>query len=201
MAVNKKETREKLGKLEAWFREQPGSIVAFSGGIDSSLLLFLARLWQGRAAAIGVISNSESLKRKDLQLARSFSQQFDIILEEIRTGELADQPPKGLARDANQSARGERLHAGAAPRAGDHGHLAEDLASAPATQHHLAAFPGYGDFNGALLDHVGAVTAVLFVKDRLVGTDGDLGPDLLHEAPAALRYRLQKGSRPRDGKM
>jgi len=86
----RKETEIKLLKLENWFKEQPGSIVAFSGGIDSSLLLFLARRFQGRKAAIGVISNSESLKRKDLQLAQSFSKQFDILLEVIETHELED---------------------------------------------------------------------------------------------------------------
>ncbi len=86
-----KETEDKLSKLERWFREQPGSIVAFSGGIDSSLLLFLARKWQGRQAAIGVISDSESLKRKDFQLAKDFSSQFDIILEVIETNELEDE--------------------------------------------------------------------------------------------------------------
>lgn len=77
-------------KLENWFKKQPGSIVAFSGGIDSSLLLFLARRWQGRKSAIGVISDSESLKRKDLQLAKAFSKQFDILLEIIETHELED---------------------------------------------------------------------------------------------------------------
>jgi len=76
--------------LENWFKKQPGSIVAFSGGIDSSLILFLARRWQGRKSAIGVISDSESLKRKDLQLAHSFSKQFDIVLEVIETHELED---------------------------------------------------------------------------------------------------------------
>ena len=86
----KKETGVKLDRLEHWFREQPGSIVAFSGGVDSSLLLFMARKWQGREAAIGVISDSESLKRKDLELARAFSRQFDIQLEVIKTHELED---------------------------------------------------------------------------------------------------------------
>ncbi|MDF1575603.1 MAG: ATP-dependent sacrificial sulfur transferase LarE [Bacteroidales bacterium] len=91
MEALKKDTGEKLQRLEEWFKEQPGSIVAFSGGIDSSLLLFLARKWQGRQAAIGVISDSESLKRKDFQLAKSFSKQFDIILELIETRELEDE--------------------------------------------------------------------------------------------------------------
>jgi len=87
----KKETEEKLLKLEKWFKAEAGSIVAFSGGIDSSLLLFLARKWQGREAAIGVISDSESLKRKDFELAQSFSKHFDIILEVIETRELEDE--------------------------------------------------------------------------------------------------------------
>lgn len=86
-----KETEQKLAMLELWFGKQAGSIVAFSGGVDSSLLLFLARKWQGREAAIGVISDSASLKRKDLLLAREFSRQFDIILEEIKTSELDDE--------------------------------------------------------------------------------------------------------------
>jgi len=85
------ETKVKLEKLERWFKEQSGSIVAFSGGIDSSLLLFLARKWQGREAAIGVISDSESLKRKDLKLAHDFSKLFDIHLEVIETRELEDE--------------------------------------------------------------------------------------------------------------
>jgi hypothetical protein len=46
--------------LEIWFRERKGSIVAYSDGIDSILVLFLARKFQGRKNAIGVISNSES---------------------------------------------------------------------------------------------------------------------------------------------
>ena len=91
MEAMKRDTEEKLLKLEKWFKEQPGSIVAFSGGIDSTLLLFLARRWQGREAAIGVISDSESLKRKDFQLAQSLSSQFDIILEVIETRELEDE--------------------------------------------------------------------------------------------------------------
>ena len=91
MAELVNETGAKLKTLEKWFQAQKGSIVAFSGGIDSSLVLYLARLFQGRDRAIGVISNSESLKTKDFELAQSFSKQFDIIMEVIVTRELEDE--------------------------------------------------------------------------------------------------------------
>lgn len=86
-----KETELKLKALGKWFLARKGSIVAFSGGIDSSLVLYLARIFQGKDKAIGVISNSESLKTKDFELAQSFSKQFDITMEVIVTRELEDE--------------------------------------------------------------------------------------------------------------
>jgi uncharacterized protein len=82
--------QEKLALLERWFTQRKGSMVAFSGGIDSTLVLFLARKFQGRDGAIGVISNSESLKNKDFKLAQSFCEEFDIQLRVIKTTELSD---------------------------------------------------------------------------------------------------------------
>jgi len=82
--------KEKLQLLEHWFRKRKGSLVAFSGGIDSTLVLFLSRKYQGRDGAIGVISNSESLKNKDFNLAQSFCEDFDIQLRIIKTKELTD---------------------------------------------------------------------------------------------------------------
>lgn len=82
--------KEKLHLLENWFRQRKGSLVAFSGGIDSTLVLYLARKFQGRDSAIGVISNSESLKSKDFNLAQSFCEEFDIRLSIIKTNELTD---------------------------------------------------------------------------------------------------------------
>ena len=82
--------KEKLHTLESWFRLRKGSLVAFSGGIDSTLVLFLARKFQGRENSIGVISNSESLKNKDFRLAQSFCEEFDIQLRIIKTNELSD---------------------------------------------------------------------------------------------------------------
>ena len=83
--------QNKIQLLEKWFSERKGSIVAFSGGIDSTLVLFLARKFQGKQNAIGVISNSESLKTKDFELAQDFCKTFNINLEIIKTLELADE--------------------------------------------------------------------------------------------------------------
>jgi len=82
--------QEKLDLLENWFGQRKGSLVAFSGGIDSTLVLFLSRKFQGRTGAVGVISNSESLKNKDFKLAQSFCNEFDIQLRVIKTDELSD---------------------------------------------------------------------------------------------------------------
>ncbi len=82
--------KEKLRAMELWYSKREGSIVAYSGGIDSTLVLYLARKFQGRDRAIGVISNSESLKNKDFVEAQSFCKEFDIQLRVIKTNELSD---------------------------------------------------------------------------------------------------------------
>jgi len=91
MSVLTSEIKQKLSELEKWYAARKGSIVAFSGGIDSTLVLFLARKFQGKGNAVGVISNSESLKKKDFELAQAICKQFDIHLEVIKTNELADE--------------------------------------------------------------------------------------------------------------
>jgi uncharacterized protein len=83
--------KDKLDMLEQWFRQCKGSLVAFSGGIDSTLVLYLSRKFLGRENALGVISNSESLKNKDFLFAQSFCKDFDIELLVIKTAELSDE--------------------------------------------------------------------------------------------------------------
>jgi uncharacterized protein len=62
-------------------------IIAYSGGVDSSLLAFYARKTLGKEAKI-VIAISPSLAEEELEAARSQSRQFDWDLIEIRTDEV-----------------------------------------------------------------------------------------------------------------
>lgn len=78
-------------QLEQWFSAVDGTITAFSGGIDSSLVLFLSRRFLPKHKAIGCISASPSLKQRDFQLAQAFCQQYDIQLEVIQTREMEDE--------------------------------------------------------------------------------------------------------------
>lgn len=77
-------------EIKKWFESFQGTIIAFSGGIDSALVMFLSRKFLGKEKTIGVISNSESLKDKDYQLALDFAEKNDIYLETIYTKELSD---------------------------------------------------------------------------------------------------------------
>ena len=82
--------KELILEIKEWFEKFEGTIIAFSGGIDSALVLFLSRKFLGKERTIGVISNSESLKDKDYKLALDFVEKNDIYLETIYTQELAD---------------------------------------------------------------------------------------------------------------
>ncbi len=76
-------------KLRKWFDNHAGSITAFSGGIDSALVLYLSHYFLGEAA-IGCISVSPSLKKKDYAGAMAFCKQYGIRLEVIETKEIED---------------------------------------------------------------------------------------------------------------
>ena len=77
-------------RLDNWFKKQKGVIIAFSGGVDSALVLFYAKKVLGKACVLGVISKSESLKTNDYQVAIDFAGDFDIDLKTVHTEELQD---------------------------------------------------------------------------------------------------------------
>lgn len=87
------------GKLEAWFGSIAGSLTAFSGGVDSALVLYVSKLFLG-SRGIGVIADSPSLKRRDLRIARDFCARYDITLRTVRPEEIDD--PNYAANPVNR---------------------------------------------------------------------------------------------------
>lgn len=82
---------EYINKLKAEIIKYEKCIVALSGGVDSCLISFLCRKYLGKDNVIAVISDSPSLKRKDLNIAIKFCTEHDINYEIVRTNELENE--------------------------------------------------------------------------------------------------------------
>src|SRR5215470_13573395 len=81
---------EKVARLHAAIDSLRGAAVAFSGGVDSTLVLKVCRDRLGDAA-VGVIGVSPSLPPGELEEARSLAGEIGARLVELATGELADE--------------------------------------------------------------------------------------------------------------
>jgi uncharacterized protein len=79
----------RLERLEAWLRPLGKVVVAYSGGVDSSVLFKVAHQVLG-SGALGVIGRSDSYAERELQLALEQAGQFGGQVEVVSTGELAD---------------------------------------------------------------------------------------------------------------
>ena len=80
----------KYASLNQLMRDYGRVIVAFSGGIDSSLVAFVAARQLG-ADALAVTSGSASLKRSDLALAESLANRWGMRHRIIVTDELSNE--------------------------------------------------------------------------------------------------------------
>ncbi len=82
------ELTAKLDALKASLSAMEGALVAYSGGVDSSLVAYLAAEVLG-AKALAVTSGSASLKRSDLRLAERLADEWGMRHRVIVTDELS----------------------------------------------------------------------------------------------------------------
>ena len=93
-----REQEAALERLEACMRGLTRPLVAFSGGIDSSLVAYLAHRVHGRAM-LAVTSASASLPRRDLALTRRLTQEWGCAHAIIETDELTKADYRANAPD------------------------------------------------------------------------------------------------------
>lgn len=89
---------ERLGELDRALAALERVAVAFSGGVDSSVLLHAAHRVLGTGAA-GVIADSPSLPRRELAEARDLARRIGVPLVVIETRELDDERYRANAGD------------------------------------------------------------------------------------------------------
>ena len=80
----------KQQRLEAGLRALGRTLVAYSGGVDSAYLAWMAHRVLGNDA-LAVIADSPSLARTQLQDALAFANEHDIAIEVVQTAEM-DRP-------------------------------------------------------------------------------------------------------------
>jgi len=90
--------RQKLHGLRSVLSQIPDAAVAFSGGVDSSLLAVVARDVIG-VGLRAVIADSPSIPREELAGAVRFARAHDVPLEVVHTKEMDDPRYRANGRD------------------------------------------------------------------------------------------------------
>src|SRR5947209_20384361 len=95
------DSHDKLQHLQAILRDMKSVVVAYSGGVDSTFLLSVAAEELG-AQTLGVIADSPSLPRAELEEALALAARLGLPVERIETRELE--------REAYQANRQDRCY-------------------------------------------------------------------------------------------
>jgi uncharacterized protein len=74
-------------KLKAYFSGHEGAVIAYSGGVDSALLAYVAHLTLGNKM-LAALADSPSLARREYRHAVAFAKDHDIPLQIIDTREM-----------------------------------------------------------------------------------------------------------------
>lgn len=75
--------------LEDYFSDYSDAIIAYSGGVDSTLLAFIAHRALGNKM-VAALADSPSLSRREFDAAVNFTQTHDIPLRIVQTAEMED---------------------------------------------------------------------------------------------------------------
>jgi uncharacterized protein len=89
----------KYARLQAILREMESVLVAYSGGVDSALLLKVATETLG-ARAVGVLASSPAYDEEETAAAAHLAKELGARLERVETGELDD--PRYIANGADR---------------------------------------------------------------------------------------------------
>jgi len=78
---------DKYASLQRIFREMGSVVVAYSGGVDSALVLKLARDELGRDGVVGVLAQSATYPTREYESAMQLAAQLDVRIEVVYTEE------------------------------------------------------------------------------------------------------------------
>ena len=99
MSTNNSEVAALLTQLQNWFKAQPSVLVAYSGGVDSALLMVVAQQQLG-SKALSCIGISPSYPQRECEDALALAQRFGAQCRQVPTEEHLD--PNYIANPDNR---------------------------------------------------------------------------------------------------